>query len=495
MKKNNLFKAFLFFLLTFFSFAFICIIFYIRRNFALIDTNPISQILFHCIVQIDGADPTFIRGIALRCVILPLLASLFATFCLFFDKGFLKKIQETKLVSLVQKYAFLFALILFVLSSIWIGNELKVVDYIKENSESTTLYEDEYIDPSQVAYTFPEKKRNLIYIFLESVEVSDYSKEEGGLLDYNCIPELYQIAEENITFNNNKGYYVAPGASWTVAAMVAQGSGIPLNIPIGENDFVTSNKYLPGCYSIGEVLKQGGYNNELLIGSQAVFSGRKYYYEMHGDYDIHDYDYFIESGRFNSDERDWWGMVDRYLFEFAKEDALELASKDEPFNLTILTVDTHHVDGYVCDDCREDYPEQMANVYACSSRKVDDYINWCKQQDFYENTTIVLIGDHKSMSTGFYEDIDDDERTVYYTFINPAPECIPTKNREISTFDFYPTTVASLGIKFDGNRLGLGTNLFSDEKTLCEKYGRYEFFDLVKRHSDYYVNHILYGFE
>ena len=178
-------------------------------------------------------------------------------------------------MSLVQKYAVLFALILFVLSSIWIGNELKVVDYIIENSESTTLYEDEYIDPSQVAYTFPEKKRNLIYIFLESVEVSDYSKEEGGLLDYNCIPELYQIAEENITFNDNKGYYVAPGASWTVASMVAQGSGIPLNIPIGENDFVTSNKYLPGCYSIGEVLKQGGYNNELLIGSQAVFSGRK----------------------------------------------------------------------------------------------------------------------------------------------------------------------------------------------------------------------------
>ena len=495
MKKNNLFKAFLFFLLTFFSFAFICIIFYIRRNFALIDTNPISQILFHCIVQIDGADPTFIRGIALRCIILPLVASVFVTFCLFFNKGLFKKIQETKLVSFVRKYAVLFALALFILSSVWIGNELKVVDYIKENSQSTTLYEDEYIDPSQATFTFPEKKRNLIYIFLESVEVSDYSKEDGGLLDYNCIPELYQLAEDNITFNDNKGYYVAPGASWTVASMVAQGSGIPLNIPIGENDFVTSNKYLPGAYSIGEILKQGGYNNELLIGSQAVFSGRKYYYEMHGDYDIHDYDYFIESGRFNSDERDWWGMVDRYLFEYAKEDALELASKSEPFNLTILTVDTHHVDGYVCDDCRDDYPEQMANVYACSSRKVDDFVSWCMQQEFYENTTIVLVGDHKSMSTGFYENINEDDRTVYYVYINPAPECVATKNRVLSTFDFYPTTVASLGIRADENRLGLGTNLFSDEKTLCEKYGKEVFFEQVKKHSDYYVNHILYGFE
>lgn len=493
--KNNSIKAFLFFILTFLSFAFICIILYIRRNFALIDTNPISQILFHCIVQIDGADPTFIRGIALRCAVLPLTAALAATFCLFFDKGIFKNIQETKLVSFVKKYAIAFAAVLFVLSSVWIGNELKVVDYIKENNDSTTLYEDEYVDPSQITYTFPDKKRNLIYIFLESVEVSDYSKEDGGLLDYNCIPELYQLAEENITFNDNKGYYVAPGASWTVAAMVAQSSGIPLNIPIGENDFVTSNKYLPGAYSIGEVLKQGGYNNELLIGSEAVFSGRKYYYEMHGDYDIHDFNYFVDNGLFDYDTRVWWGIVDRYLFEYAKDDVLELASKKEPFNLTMLTVDSHHVDGWVCEDCKEDYPEQMANVYACSSRKVDDFVNWCKQQNFYDNTTIVIAGDHKSMSTGFYENINDDDRTIYYAFINPAPDCTPTHNRIISTFDFYPTTVASLGIRFDGNRLGLGTNLFSDEKTLCEKYGREVFFDQVKRHNDYYVNHILYGLE
>ena len=495
MRKNSIFRILLFFLLVFFSFAFICIILYIRRNFALIDTNPISQILFHCIVQIDGADPTFIRGIAIRCFILPLLASIFVTAIVFCDKGFLKNISALKPVAFIRKYAVSISFVLFIISFALISKELKLADYIAETSKTTTLYEDSYIDPSKVDYAFPEKKRNLIYIFLESVETSDYAKQEGGLLEYDCIPELYQIAEENITFNDNKGYYVAPGASWTVASMVAQSSGIPLNIPIGENDFVTSNKYLPGAYSLGEILKQGGYNNELLIGSQAVFSGRKYYYEMHGDYVIHDYDYFLESGRFDQDDQSWWGVVDRYLFEYAKEDALELASKNEPFNLTILTVDTHHVDGWVCEDCRDDFPQQMANVYACSSRKVSDFVNWCKQQDFYENTTIVLVGDHKSMSTGFYEGIDENDRMVYYTYINPEPECIPTNNRIVCTFDFYPTTVASLGIDFPGERLGLGTNLFSDEKTLCESYGIDGFFELVKRRSDYYVNHILYGID
>lgn len=35
----------------------------------------------------------------------------------------------------------------------------------------------------------------------------------------------------------------------------------------------------------------------------------------------------------------------------------------------------------------------------------------------------------------------------------------------------FPTTLASLGVEIEGNRLGLGTNLFSNEKTLIEKYG------------------------
>ena len=43
--------------------------------------------------------------------------------------------------------------------------------------------------------------------------------------------------------------------------------------------------------------------------------------------------------------------------------------------------------------------------------------------------------------------------------------------REYSTFDNFPTTLASLGVDIQGNRLGLGTNLFSTEETLTELYG------------------------
>ena len=43
--------------------------------------------------------------------------------------------------------------------------------------------------------------------------------------------------------------------------------------------------------------------------------------------------------------------------------------------------------------------------------------------------------------------------------------------REYSTFDAFPTTLASLGCSIQGDRLGLGVNLFSEEQTLIEQYG------------------------
>ena len=493
MKKNNAFKTAVFFLLVLFGFSMICAIFYIRRNFVLIGTNPLAQILFHCIVQIDGADPSFIKGIIKHCVLIPLAASILMTALVF--GNFINKNNSFRILSFIKKRALPLSLLFFVISTILLGNELKIVDYIRTYTKSSTLYEEEYVDPKNVVFDFPDKKRNLIYIFLESAEISDYSKKEGGALNYNCIPELYQLAEDNITFNENNGFYVPPGTSWTVAAMIGQSSGIPLNIPIGENDFVTSNKFMPGAYSIGEILEQGGYNNELLIGSEAVFSGRKYYYEMHGNYTIHDFNFFVENGFFDYDARVWWGIVDRYLFEYAKNDLLELAKGDEPFNLTMLTVDTHHQDGWVCEDCRDEFPDQLGNVYACSSRKVNDFINWCKQQDFYENTTIVIAGDHCSMSAHFSEVIGNYDRRVYYTIINPAEGCVASKNRMLCTFDLFPTTVRALGINFEGNRLGLGTNLFAEEETLCEKYGKNNFFQMVGEHSTFYDDHILYGFK
>ena len=41
-----------------------------------------------------------------------------------------------------------------------------------------------------------------------------------------------------------------------------------------------------------------------------------------------------------------------------------LASEEQPFNFTMLTVDTHPIGGYVCEDCENNFDEQYFNVLA-----------------------------------------------------------------------------------------------------------------------------------
>ena len=56
---------------------------------------------------------------------------------------------------------------------------------------------------------------------------------------------------------------------------------------------------------------------------------------------------------------------------------------------------------------------------ACSSKRVTDFVNWIQEQDFYENTTIVISGDHPTMDSDFCEDVDNSyDRKVYTTSVS-----------------------------------------------------------------------------
>ena len=121
---------------------------------------------------------------------------------------------------------------------------------------------------------------------------------------------------------------------------------------------------------------------------------------------------------------------------------------------------------------------------------VAEFVGWLQEQPFADNTTIVLTGDHLGMQTSYYDNIitqPDYQRTVYNVFINSAVKPVTSTGRLFSSFDMYPTTLAAMGVKIDGDKLALGTNLFSDSETLVEKYGTIEALnsELAKRSSFY----------
>jgi phosphoglycerol transferase len=376
--------------------------------------------------------------------------------------------------------------------------KMNFVEYASGFLTESSFVEDHYVDPKEAKLTFPEKKRNLIYIFLESMETTYFSKEEGGFLDYSIAPELYNLAENNVSFSNTSdfgGIYTSAGSTWTIGAMVAHTSGIPLKVPIGvDRNEYGQDSFLPGVNTMTNVLAEAGYYQTLMVGSDANFGGRKPYFEQHGLNRTFDIFTAREVGIVPPGYFVFWGMEDMHLFDFAKQELTKIAAQEQPFNFTMLTVDTHRTNGYVCRKCVGLWGEQYENVISCSSKQVNEFVNWIKQQDFYENTTIVIAGDHITMDEGYIDrNVDESyDRTVYNCIINSPVAEQNSKNRQFVAADMFPTTLAAIGCEIEGERLGLGTNLFSGKPTLAEEMGLEAFDAELTKTSDYYTKNFFF---
>lgn len=389
-------------------------------------------------------------------------------------------------------------LVLFLGLVVFAAFDVELVDYILDQNRNSELYETEYVDPATATISFPENKRNLIYIILESMETTYLSQELGGAMEENLIPELYNLAKNNLCFSNSRlpvgGYYTISGATWTIGSMVAQTAGIPLKTPTADvNQYGASGEsFLPGVTSLTSILHDAGYYQALMVGSDASFGGREPYYLQHGVDVVYDVYTARKDGIIPSDYFVWWGMEDLHLFEYAKQELTKIAAQEQPFAFTMLTVDTHHVGGYQCAYCQESASgETYDQSISCSSRQVAAFVNWIQSQSFYDNTTIVIVGDHESMDNGYFErNVDDDyQRLVYNCFINSAATPTDATNRKFCAVDLFPTTLAAMGCTIAGNRLGLGTNLFSHQATLTEKYGFSRLDALFSMASEYYTTH------
>ncbi len=378
----------------------------------------------------------------------------------------------------------------------WAAATVELPQYLRDQLFPTNLYEDHYIDPDSLVITAPAERRNLVYLMLESMETTYFDTADGGAMEQDLIPELAELARENLNFSHTDGlggFHATNGASWTIGAMVAHTAGIPLKTPSGnQNDYGSGGEsFLPGVTTITNILEDAGYNTALMVGSDANFGGRKPYFLQHGMDAVYDIYTARKDGIVPRDYFVWWGMEDLHLFEYAKQELTELSQQEEPFAFTMLTVDTHHVGGYQCIYCDGESEETYEQSISCSSRQVLEFVKWLQEQPFYENTTVVITGDHLSMDNGYFQrNVDGDyQRMVYNCILNAPLEPIREKNREYCGVDLFPTTLAALGFEIPGDRLGLGTNLFSDTPTLAEKWGYEKFNAELAKASAYYVEH------
>ena len=398
-----------------------------------------------------------------------------------------------KLISVkkaIQRVMAVGSVIVFFVSIFYVNYCFDVVGYFKTSIAQTRLYDDYYVPPDTVVINDNGDAKNLIYIYIESLETTYASKEAGGAQSDNYIPNLTKLAEENVSFSDSDklgGFHSTNGTGITIGALFGTTSGAAYSLGTEVNQMLEQGNFLSGIVTLGDVLEQKGYKQEFLCGSDGDFGERKTYFEQHGNYEVFDLYTARERGYIADDYYVWWGFEDAILYEIAKDEVTDLAQSGEPFNFTMLTVDPHHMDGYICDQCGDEYDNVTANVMKCSDRLLGDFIDWCKQQDFYKDTVIVVTGDHPRMDTSLVEGVSYYDRTVYNCFINSSNDGTYNENNRIFTpMDIFPTVLSAMGYSIEGDRLALGTNLFSDKPTLAEEKG-FEWLDTeLSTSSKYY---------
>lgn len=463
---------------------FVFLKFYLAKNFGLL--TPL-EFVFHLKVPLTGTSGGQV-WIFMKEVLLP-------TLIIFFPVRYtLKYLKKKVSFQKISKYCLITIIILSLITSSLVLNQLNFFSYLGSQFTYSSFIEDNYVDPQEVELTFPTQKKNLIHIYVESLEVTYASKENGGASDLDLLPNLTNLAKDNLSFSPTSslgGFSQLPGTNWTSAALVSQSSGLPVLLPLISRFYLQGSSFMPGATTLGDILASKDYQQMVMFGSDAKFGGRNLYYQTHGNYEIFDLNTAKQEGLIPQDYSEWWGFEDSKLFSFAKDKLRDLSSGSQPFELEILTANTHSPDGLVEDSCTLNIEDEYSKAIACSDQQLGEFISWLKTQDYYEDTLIIITGDHLSMDTNWFKDVSADySRQVYNVFINSANQTKDT-TREFTSFDIFPTTLSALGVKIKGDKLGLGTDLFSDMKTLTETYGISKLTTELNKRSKYYEKKIL----
>lgn len=360
-----------------------------------------------------------------------------------------------------------------------------------------SFIEQHYIDPNTVSLTWPKQKRNLLYIFVESFESSYFSKELGGMSEYNLLPNLTKFAQEGTYFSNHDTYFGGaipmPQTNVSIAGITTSLSGVNYKIPADlENNAEIA--VVPHITTLLDLLQEQGYQSYFTVGMNVEGYHIGPFFKAHGNAFAQGVHEKIASGHLPVGYGVWWGFEDSKLYRFAREDLQELAKQSDPFIYTMLTNNTHRQEGYTDPLCEYSYRYPMENAIGCTDEQLSEFLRWVKEQPFYEHTTVVVVGDHLGHEEEYVNTLTPkSDRRVFNLILNPmSPEDKGSyHNREFWAGDLFPTVLSSLGVNIEGNRLGLGSNLFSDVPTLIEKFDQDYVFQALSKNSPFYTDTFL----
>ena len=430
------------------------------------DNPTIDQIIYHMYYS-EGAAIKFGRIFAItfmaECIVFPIVFSAIATFThrIIFRRFFqssddvLLSVQRTCTQVLQKTLFWSMPIAAVVMGTTILLLKLSVFSYIGYYF-SEDQFSHNFANPNDVKLT-KGKLKNLVLIYVESLE-DTYG--DTQLFDSDLLLPLRRLGGVHF-----QSYKPAAGATWTMGGIVATQCGVPLRV-YSEYDFkrdsAQSRAFLPGATCLGDIFESFGYHNVFLGGAPLSFAGKGAFLKDHGYQTVYGRDEWEKAG-VNSNEMSEWGLYDSALLENAKKQLRTLHASGQPFNLTILTLDTYNPRGFLSKHCRDHGASNFEGIVQCTSQQLADFVNFMSSSGYMIDTNIVIIGDHLAVPNPVFDKLKlAPERHIFNLFISDSPL---KKNTEvILPFDIFPTIIELSGINVDGDRLGLGYSGFFEQE-------------------------------
>lgn len=311
------------------------------------------------------------------------------------------------------------------------------------------------------------KKPNIVLIYMESLEQRYF--DEAVFPD--LLPNLKRLREESIDFSNvSQGV----GAGWTIAGMVASQCGYPLTgkFEIGGNGFTIFDDFLPKATCLGDYLKKDGYQISFIGGADSRFAGKNEFLHSHGYDEIIDRDDLLGTLTDKS-YKNGWGAFDDTLLDFSLKKFMSLSEKESPFLQTLLTMDTHHPEGFLSKSCKTygDGGNSTLNAVHCSDLLIPRFIERIRHSPFSDNTIIIVLSDHLAMRNRATSLLESSKEPKRLTFFINTPEGRQEHNANPGVhYDVAPTILNLIGYKING-QMGFGSPLTLGEGYLPNKFG------------------------
>ena len=296
--------------------------------------------------------------------------------------------------------------------------------------------------------------KNLLFVFLEGFEAT-YTDEN---LFPGLTPNLQALNEEGWQLDNMQQ---VEGSGWTMAGMVSSLCGTPLlyESSFGGNEVLFS-RLLDKATCLPDVLNSAGYQQVFMGGASLGFASKGSFLREHG-FDTtlgrHELVGKIEDPNYLTG----WGLYDDSLFSQALEQFTSLAASEQPFNLTLLTVDTHHPIGEPSASCSEydQIDNSILHAVHCTDYLLGEFLDQIKTHPAYEDTVVILVSDHLAMRNNAFPLFPEGyQRRLYFSVLNSSVAA----DQEIfaTPLDISPTVLQLLGVQHNVSFLA-GLNLLN----------------------------------